>query len=282
MERITEYTVYHTGNIQALRYTLQRVTPETEPPHPISPEMLRIVRIVSGSCIWVISGREYRVGPGDIVILNNTEKRYQTGILPDDPVVQEVVRFMPVAFADVSDCFALFFYRGKGFSHIFSPGCPDYGKIAEVMSLLRTEADAEGFRKSSVMLALARVLIVDIYRSAVELGRLPEASEGDRSRLGAGNYQVVCEAVMNIKEKLSGDISAASLAADAGMSRSYFSRIFGAAMGMTIPQFIRLMRLRAVREYTETQGLGILDAVYAAGFGSTSAYYKALHELVLS
>ena len=42
-----------------------------------------------------------------------------------------------------------------------------------------------------------------------------------------------------------------------------------------------LLRLRAVRELTESQGLNILEAVYAAGFGSTSAYYKALHELVL-
>ena len=244
--------------------------------------MLRIVRIVSGSCIWVISGREYRVGAGDIVILNNSEKRYQTGISPDAPVVQEVVRLMPVAFPDVSDCFAIFFYRGKGFSHIFSPGCPDYERIAEVMSLLRAEADSDGFLKGPAMLSLARVLTVGIYRSAVAAGRIPEPEDGGRSRLGAGSYQVVCEAVMNIKEHLSGNITAASLAADAGMSRSYFSRIFGAAMGMTIPQFIRLMRLRAVREYTETQGLCVLDAVYAAGFGSTSAYYKALHELVLN
>ena len=53
-------------------------------------------------------------------------------------------------------------------------------------------------------------------------------------------------------------------------------------MEMTIPQYIRLLRLRMVRELTESQSLGILDAVYASGFGSTSAYYKALHELVLS
>lgn len=98
----------------------------------------------------------------------------------------------------------------------------------------------------------------------------------------AGSYQVIWEAVVNIKKHLSEDISAASLAADAGMSRSHFSRLFGAVMGMTIPQYIRLLRLRMVRELTESQSLGILDAVYASGFGSTSAYYKALHELVLS
>ena len=54
MERISEYTVYHSGNIQALRCTVQKVTPAAAAPHPISPEMLRIVRIVSGACTWVI------------------------------------------------------------------------------------------------------------------------------------------------------------------------------------------------------------------------------------
>lgn len=93
-----------------------------------------------------------------------------------------------------------------------------------------------------------------------------------KSSPSAGSYQVIWEAVVNIKEHLSEDISAAS----------HFSRLFGAVMGMTIPQYIRLLRLRMVCELTESQSLGILDAVYASGFGSTSAYYKALHELVLN
>lgn len=149
------------------------------------------------------------------------------------------------------------------------------------MSLLRSEADSAGYEKDSAMLALVRVLIIGLYRSALAMGRLPEAAHGAKSIPNAGSYQVVWEAIVNIKEHLSEDISAAGLAADAGMSRSHFSRIFGAVMGMTIPQYIRLLRLRAVRELTESQGLNILEAVYAAGFGSTSAYYKALHELVL-
>lgn len=119
MERISEYTVYHSGSIQALRYTVQKVTPGGTAPHPISPEMLRIVRIVSGNCTWVISRHEYHVGAGDIVILNNTEKRYQTGISPKDPVIQEVVRFMPVAFSDISGCFPLFFIAEAAFHTFF-------------------------------------------------------------------------------------------------------------------------------------------------------------------
>ena len=288
MERISEYTIYHSGSIQALRYTVQKVTPGNAAPHPISPEMLRIVRIVSGACTWVISQNEYHVAAGDIVILNNTEKRYQTDIQPHAPVVQEVVRFMPVAFFDISHCFPLFFYRGNGpshtpsyvFSHVFSPGCAGYDRLSETMSLLRAEADSAEFGKDSARSALLRVLIIGLYRSAAAMGRIPPAGN-EKTPVGAGGYQVVWEAIVNIKEHLGEDISAASLASDAGMSRSHFSRTFGAVMGMTIPQFIRLLRLRMVRELTASQGYNILEAVYAAGFGSTSAYYKALHELVL-
>lgn len=173
MERLSEYTIYHSGNIQALRYTVQKVTPGADAPHPISPEMLRIVRIVSGACTWVISRHEYRVGAGDIVILNNTEKRYQTGISPDAPVVQEVVRFMPVAFSDISKYFPLFFYRGSGFSHVFSPGCPDYRRLDGIMTLLRDEEASAAVGKDTAMLSLVRVLIIGLYRSAVAMGRLP-------------------------------------------------------------------------------------------------------------
>lgn len=132
------------------------------------------------------------------------------------------------------------------------------------------------------MLSLVRVLIIGLYRPAVAMGRLPADIGNEKSSPSAGSYQVIWEAVVNIKEHLSEDISAASHAADAGMSRSHFSRLFGAVMGMTIPQYIRLLRLRMVCELTESQSLGILDTVYASGFGSTSAYYKALHELVLN
>lgn len=173
MERLSEYTIYHSGNIQALRYTVQKVTPGADAPHPISPEMLRIVRIVSGACAWVISRHEYRVGAGDIVILNNTEKRYQTGISPDAPVVQEVVRFMPVAFSDISKYFPLFFYRGSGFSHVFSPGCPDYRRLDGIMTLLRDEEASAAVGKDTAMLSLVRVLIIGLYRSAVAMGCLP-------------------------------------------------------------------------------------------------------------
>lgn len=126
--------------------------------------------------------------------------------------------------------------------------------------------------KDTATLSLVRVLIIGLYRSAVAMGRLPADIGNEKSSPSAGSYQVIWEAVVNIKENLSEDISAAS----------HFSRLFGAVTGMTIPQYIRLLRLRMVCELTESQSLGILDAVYASGFGSTSAYYKALHELVLN
>lgn len=112
------------------------------------------------------------------------------------------------------------------------------------------------------MLSLVRVLIIGLYRPAVAMGRLPADIGNEKSSPSAGSYQVIWEAVVNIKEHLSEDISAAS----------HFSHLFGAVMGMTIPQYIRLLRLRMVCELTESQSLGILDAVYASGFGSTSAY----------
>ena len=57
---------------------------------------LRIVRVISGSCTWVIDTRRYHVQARDMVILNNAESRYQCDPDPEKPFIQEVVEFLPV------------------------------------------------------------------------------------------------------------------------------------------------------------------------------------------
>jgi len=273
---ISEHTIYLVGTTQALRYSIQEVSAISKK-YPISPDMLRIVYIRSGHCTWVISGNKYFVKAGDIVLLNNTERRYQTDVDPSEPVFQEVIRFMPVTFEDCADYLPLFFNRTQNFTNVLSNSYPHRDKIITLIDWMREEADNNALHKDQNMLSLLRLILINLSRMGEELGMITDSRcpYGQNMR----HYQTICDAINYIKANLSEELSATILAERTGVSRCYFSRIFHALMGMTIPQYIRILRIRNTRELINNKQYSILDAVYESGFGSVSSYYKALHSL---
>jgi len=273
---ISEHTIYLVGSIQALRYSVQKVDSKSLK-LPISPDMLRIVYIRSGHCTWVISGKRYFVKAGDIVLLNNTEMRYQTDIDPEEPVFQEVIRFMPVTFEDGGDYLSLFFDRTPSFTNVFTDFCHNHDKILTLIDWMRQEADNDAPHRDSNMLALLRLLLIHLSRIGKSLGMTEDVKKP--YGYNARHYQTVCDAINYIKAHLGDELSASLLAERTGVSRSYFSRIFHSLMGMTIPQYIRVLRIRNIRELVKNKNYNILEAVYESGFGSVSAYYKALRDL---
>lgn len=271
-----DITVYYNGSVQALRYSIQTVYAGRDA-RPIQPDMLRIVFIREGHCTWVISGTPYPVAAGDVVLLNNTEQRYQTDITPGEPVIQEIIRFTPLAFGDCAECLPIFFDRTQNFSNVFTGDYPQRSRILTLIDWLREEATSRPPLCEASMSALTRQLLICIARAGGQLGMAnpPRAAYGS----GAHNFQLLCDSVTYIKENITEELSASGLAERAGVSRSYFSRLFHALMGMTIPQYVRGLRISRVRELLRGGGMNTLDAVYAAGFGSVSAYYKALGDL---
>lgn len=277
MPTILKRTVYYEGTVQALRYYVQEV--KSDPTRKlISPEMLRIVRIRSGRCTWVISGKAYKVGEDDIILLNNTEQRVQTEISPDNPVLQEVICFTPIAFGDCTDCLPVFFRRTEIFSNVFSGNYPQRARILPILDLMRLEAEEDMSRCDINLLSMMRILLVLVSRAAEEMG-MTEQSRHSFSG-SARNYQMICDTINYIKANIGEDLSAEICAGRAGLSRYYFSRIFKSLMGMTFPQYVRVLRLSNVQKLTAEKNYNTLDAVYASGFGSISAYYKALHCII--
>lgn len=278
MPTLFEHTIYYEGTVQALRYSIQEV--KSNPKRKlISPDMLRIVYIRSGSCTWIISGRAYKVREGDIILLNNTEQRVQTEISPDSPVHQEVIRFTPVAFGDCADCLPIFFERTENFSNVFTGSYPNCDKIRYVIDWMRFEAEKNLPHGEINLLSLMRLLLVLVSRAAAEMDMIEPPRQAYSA--SARNYQILCDTLNYIKTNLAEELSAEQCAGRAGLSRCYFSRIFKSLMGMTFPQYVRVLRLNNVQKLTAEKQYNILDAVYASGFGSISAYYKALHCLVL-
>jgi AraC family transcriptional regulator of adaptative response/methylated-DNA-[protein]-cysteine methyltransferase len=68
-------------------------------------------------------------------------------------------------------------------------------------------------------------------------------------------------------------LSLAQLAATAGLSRFHLQRTFKAAMGMTPREYQDSFRVARLKEGLRT-GTGVADAVYGAGYGSSSRVYE--------
>lgn len=274
MATLIERTLYYEGTIQAMRYSVSHMT--SDPARRIvSPDMLRVVYIRSGHCTWLISGKEYYVSEGDIILLNNTEQRMQTGISMENPVCQEVIRFTPIAFDDCADCLPIFFSRTANFSNVFSGDYPERERILQVINWIRYEAENKLSHSDLNLFSLMRLLLVLISRTGSEMGMTELRKQPFTG--SARNYQILCDTINFIKANLSEELSAQMLAERAGISRCYFSRLFKTLMGITIPQYIRVLRLNNVQRLITEKQYNILEAVYACGFGSASSYYKALH-----
>lgn len=274
MTTLTKHTIYYEGSIKAFKYSVQYMTSDPERRFT-SPDMLRVVYIRSGHCTWVISGRPYYVKEGDIILLNNTEQRMQTGISESNPVCQEVIRFAPIAFDDCADCLPIFFSRTASFSNVFTGSYPGREKIVQIIDNIRDEAEKTDGHTDIILTSLMRLLLVQISRAGFALGMTEQRKQPFTG--SARNFQILCDSINYIKANLTEDLSARQLAERAGVSRCYFSRLFKTLMGITIPQYIRVLRLNNVQRLITEKQYNILEAVYACGFGSASSYYKALH-----
>jgi len=272
---LLDHTVCLTGSVPALRYTVQTVE-ALRKRSPISPDMLRIVYIRQGHCDWIIAGKTYKVSAGDIVLLNNTEKRVQTDISETEPIAQEIIRFMPVAYPDCSGCLPMFFNRKPNYSNVLPRDCEGRKTVVELMELMRSEALTEKTDRNEAMAAILKLLLINIARIYSGLQMTYEKNTNNVS-VNSTAYQLIFNSVEYIKDNLAGEISVDILSANAGISRSYYSRMFHAIMGMSVPQYVRTRRIIQVNDNVSS-GNSVIDSVYAAGFGSLSAYYKALRD----
>lgn len=82
-----------------------------------------------------------------------------------------------------------------------------------------------------------------------------------------------------LSENYTQSINVESIATHFGYSRSRFSHLFKANIGVSIPRYINILRCRdAVKALMETD-LPVVDVAISAGFNNTHTFYVAFKEL---
>jgi AraC family transcriptional activator of mtrCDE len=148
----------------------------------------------------------------------------------------------------------------------------DFPVVSAAFAAMLEEIRAPKEGSRAMMSALMKSCLVVLLRQHLERSRLAGTAPAvfqDR-RLSRA-----ITAVLNLP---AADHSLASLAREAGMSRSAFAREFKAALDMTPMEFVARVRLDLAHHFLETTGMPVEGIAVAVGFRSRSHFSHLFRE----
>ena len=148
----------------------------------------------------------------------------------------------------------------------------DYPVVAAAFAALLEEVKAPREGTRAMMSALMKSCLVVLLRRHIERSRLA----GDAPAVF--HDPRLSRAIAAILNLPAASHCLASLAKEAGMSRSAFAREFKIATSMTPMDFVAHVRLDLAHRYLETTGMGIEGIATAVGFSSRSHFSHLFRE----
>lgn len=91
--------------------------------------------------------------------------------------------------------------------------------------------------------------------------------------------EIIFRTCQQLREDTDNAFAVRKTAARVGLSEFHLRRLFRRATGVTPAQFQRRARVEKARELLRSEGLGIVDVAFAAGFCSLSSFYTSFRRL---
>ncbi len=227
-----------------------------------------ITRIKRGSGVWQIGTEAAKIQTGDFVFLNNLECRRL--ISSNEPITIESLWFPTTLCSSTAteECAQLFYGRGRGHTHVIQSQT-----INEVFE--RIQAELLSWCSFSLLAALCYELICLSVR---EYDRLLPGALIDSAAHDLTDAELVTRSLSYIHSHLADELSVPFLAAEAGMSRSHYTRKFEKYVSLSPAEYI--VHCRVTRFLSQYRGAGnILELAMECGFTSSSGFYKAFGKI---
>lgn len=214
-----------------------------------------VARISEGVGTYQIGGVLYDFCEGDIFFFNNLNSRKIVKI-KKGPVKIDLFEFSPSQVRNRPKIISAFY--STDFNSLTYRSDKTYSDILEI---LKTVLINKRNRRASES-------ILDAFFSLLEES-LPDSlpSRMDTLAYKVANY---------IWENYDHDLYVADIAAHLNVSKNHLEKVFKAAYGVCVGEYIRLIRVHhvalAIQEHPERN---ILDIAFSCGFTSSSGFYKA-------
>ena len=235
-----------------------------------------ITLVMKGRGRYFVSGNEYGMGEGDLIIFNSAEPHGWIGFQEDMHLL--VMVFQPEFVADKTDFFDSgylkpFAERGGNFRNRIGQEDKRADEIRQIMLEIAEENEKkeEGYRlmvKADVLRILT--LLIRHYQDGDKPDVLLREKNASMLRLSEafryidGNY----------KEKITLD----EVAASCHMSTNYFSTYFRKAANMSFSEYVARLRIREAKRLLRTTCLPVTEVAMECGFQNLSNFYRAYHK----
>lgn len=240
----------------------QSLTPGTYKMHVH--EDIEIYFFLRGKGYYIVEGTEYKLMPRDILIIRNAEA-HMPRIDPGEPYERLVYNVQP-AFLDKVDpsgtLHRMIYDHPLGQCNAFH--ADDYSENVwkNIEHFIQEQtADSHLLRLS----AMGRLISI--------LSELAYVYEKAKIPLPA-NDRLPSQIIRYVNEELFSELSLESISAHFFLSKSQLGKIFKAATGSSVWEYICIKRLIAAREMI-LSGYAAKDACISCGFKDYSAFWRA-------
>ena len=273
-----------------LSLVFHRIPPRNTHQPLVCYHTLKICCILEGRCLWHIEKKTYTVVKGDIILLNNSERRGIHLVYPPEDLVMMYLDFEPrLIWPSREDALEwrymkIFLNRDDSFENRISSESSAAREIEGLMWRIGTEMrerkpEYDLMAKSLLLQALALLCrhysgeLSNACSSSMEKTDAASESVSTRNRLAMNQ-------VLNyIEGHLSQPLTLEGVARLIPMNPSYFSRLFKKYNGLGLSRYIAKRRIQKAVELINKGEQTVLDIAGLCGYESLSGFYRAFKEV---
>ena len=207
---------------------------------PESHNQIEIMLLLSGDVEYKVDGNNYRVSPGDVIIINAHEL-HSLKINPDITYERYTLMFTPNFVPQLNNMdLTMPFVSSHLYQHIIPQGIVKKSKIAQLLNKVRlTCADESKFRDAKII-SLIVELIVEINVSVDNL----LTNERNFIPPPISTNKLLKSIIDYINSHIKENIVTANIAAFIGISESYLYRFFMKNMGVSLHRYIIIQKMQ--------------------------------------
>lgn len=229
-------------------------------------DKLEIYMFVSGDAKYVVEGNLYDLHPSDLLLMRNSEA-HKLQLLSNQPYEGIAIHFSPAVFRSLDPHGVLlnpFYSRPLGRFNRFQPSdfSSDYWRRC-LIRVIDTDAAASDQRIHLLSHLLPLLQEIGLAFNLRKNTPMPEQID-DRSAL----------LIEYVNQNLFSPISLKQISQRFYISQSQLNRIFKAATGSSVWDYILIKRLLSARERIQS-GEKIGRVSRACGFNDYSSFYRA-------
>lgn len=261
------------GHKIRVRYANEDVSPETYYDHMHDHSLLEVCIFLSGRMLHYSGGHTYRLSFGDIFFARPGELHY--AVAAERSVYERYAFWIPedifsFLVSGEKSTVGAFTDPKRGEGRVFRLRRGAEGELLERLSHLRESLSGD---ESMVIFGRLCEVLSFINKSVAD-------NEDDAYRRDEGEIPAIIHEVIRYVRDNYQTVSGIDEVADRFyINRDYLTRVFKKYMGITVHDYIRIIRINRARAML-SGGKGVTETAYACGFNSTSYFIRVFSRSV--